>query len=167
MRNFLQEDYKNGILQSTKSFSKIVISSRLLEILPSYWLSKLCECLSNTTISHWSLNRYISGKHMKNNLKNSYKWSIKVKLSLCFNWEPRLEDVLGEWRYSSTYTLTSALDGGEWSASCHGRFTPLPERASGTHWAGGCMGTTVGLDPVVKRKIPSPCRDSKPRSSSP
>jgi hypothetical protein len=36
----------------------------------------------------------------------------------------RHEDVLGEWRYSSTPPLTSALDGGEWSASCPGRFIP-------------------------------------------
>jgi len=44
--------------------------------------------------------------------------------------------VLGEWRYSSTHSLTSALDGGEWSALCPGRFTPK-ERAPGTHWIGG------------------------------
>jgi hypothetical protein len=31
-------------------------------------------------------------------------------LSLCFNWT-RHEDVLGEWRCSSTHSLTSALDG--------------------------------------------------------
>jgi hypothetical protein len=31
--------------------------------------------------------------------------------------------------------LTSALDGGEWSASCHGCFTP-GERAYSTHWIG-------------------------------
>jgi len=30
---------------------------------------------------------------------------------------PRHEGVLGEWRYSSTHSLTSVLDGGEWSAS--------------------------------------------------
>jgi hypothetical protein len=29
------------------------------------------------------------------------------------------------------------------------------------------VGPRVGLDAVVKRKIPSPCRDSNPRSSSP
>jgi hypothetical protein len=57
----------------------------------------------------------------------------KVKLSLCFNWTPRHEDVLGEWRYTSTHSLTSALDGGEWSASYTGRFTPR-ERAPGTPW---------------------------------
>jgi hypothetical protein len=43
---------------------------------------------------------------------------------------------LGEWRYSSTHSLTSALDGGEWSASCPGRFTPK-EIAPDTYWIGG------------------------------
>jgi hypothetical protein len=32
--------------------------------------------------------------------------------------------VLGEWKYSSTHSLTSALDVGEWSNSRSGRFTP-------------------------------------------
>jgi hypothetical protein len=42
----------------------------------------------------------------------------------------------GERRYSS-YSSTSALDGGEWSASCPGRaFTP-GERIPGTHCTGG------------------------------
>jgi hypothetical protein len=35
--------------------------------------------------------------------------------------------------------LTSALDGGEWSASRPYRFTP-GERAPGTHWIGGWLG---------------------------
>jgi hypothetical protein len=35
-------------------------------------------------------------------------------------------------RYSFTHSLTSALDGGEWSASRAGRFTPS-ERVPGTH----------------------------------
>jgi hypothetical protein len=60
---------------------------------------------------------------------------VKVKLSLCFNWAPRHESVLGQWRYSST-AFTSALDGREWSASRYGRFIPR-ERAPGTHWIGG------------------------------
>jgi hypothetical protein len=34
--------------------------------------------------------------------------------------------------------LTSALFGGEWSASRPGRFTPS-ETAPGTHWIGGCV----------------------------
>jgi len=60
-----------------------------------------------------------------------------------------------EWRYISTYSLTSALDGGEWSASRPGRFTPR-EKAPGTRWIGGWVGPRAILDTVVKRKIPSP-----------
>jgi hypothetical protein len=52
----------------------------------------------------------------------------KVKLPLCFNWAPRHEGVLGEWMYNSTHSLTSALDGGEWSASLSGHFTPQGKR---------------------------------------
>jgi hypothetical protein len=53
-----------------------------------------------------------------------------------FNWATRHEGVLGEWRYSATHSLTSALDGGEWSASRPGRFTPR-EGAPVTRWIGG------------------------------
>jgi len=43
---------------------------------------------------------------------------VKVKLFLgFFNLAPRHEGVLGEWKYSSTHTLTSALGGDESSAS--------------------------------------------------
>jgi hypothetical protein len=62
--------------------------------------------------------------------------------------------------YSSTHSLTSALDGGEWSASCPGRFTPR-EKAPGTHWIGGWVDPRAVLDPAVKRKIPSTSRESR------
>jgi hypothetical protein len=78
-------------------------------------------------------------------------------------WAPRHKGVLGEWRYSSTHSLTSALDGGEWSASRPGRFTPR-ERAPGSHWIGGWVGPRAVLDAVVKRKIPSPRRKSNLRT---
>jgi hypothetical protein len=45
--------------------------------------------------------------------------------------------------------LTSALVGGEWSASRRGRFTP-GERAAGTHWIGGWVGPRAGLDDMEK-----------------
>jgi hypothetical protein len=72
-----------------------------------------------------------------------------------FNWTPPHEGVLGGWRYSYTHSLTSTLDGGEWSASRHGRFTPR-ERALDTHWIGGWLGPRAGLDAVVRRKISLP-----------
>jgi hypothetical protein len=48
--------------------------------------------------------------------------------------------------------LTSALVGGEWSASRPGHFTP-GERAPGTHWIGGWVDPRAGLDDVEKRKF--------------
>jgi hypothetical protein len=44
--------------------------------------------------------------------------------------------------------VTSALDGGEWSASRPGSFTPT-EKTLGTHWIGGWVGTRAVLDAVV------------------
>jgi hypothetical protein len=70
---------------------------------------------------------------------------------------------IGEWRYNTTHSLTLALDGGEWSASCPSCFT-FRERAPGTHWMGGWVGTRAALDVVVKRKILSPCQESNPRT---
>jgi hypothetical protein len=57
---------------------------------------------------------------------------------------------MGEWRYSSTHSLTPALDGVEWSASRPGRFTPR-EGVPGTHWIGGWVGPRAVLDAVMKR----------------
>jgi hypothetical protein len=68
---------------------------------------------------------------------------------------------LREWRYSSTHSLTLAVDGGEWSASRTGSFTPR-KRVPGTLWIGGWVGSKAVLDAVVKRKIPSPRRESNP-----
>jgi hypothetical protein len=42
---------------------------------------------------------------------------------------------------------TSALVGGEWSASRPGRFTH-GERVPGTHWIGGWVNPKAGLDDV-------------------
>jgi hypothetical protein len=48
--------------------------------------------------------------------------------------------------------LTSALFGGEWSASCPDRFTS-EEKAPGTHWIGGWLEPRAGLDDVKKKKF--------------
>jgi hypothetical protein len=50
--------------------------------------------------------------------------------------------------------LTSALVGGEWSASHPGRFTP-EENPTGTHWIRGWVELRAGLDDVEKRKFRS------------
>jgi hypothetical protein len=56
--------------------------------------------------------------------------------------------------------LTSALDGGEWSASRPCRFTS-GERAPGTYWVGGWVGPRAAFDSVEKRKIVH-CLESNP-----
>jgi hypothetical protein len=62
-----------------------------------------------------------------------------------------------EWDIAPPF-LISALDGGEWSASRPCRFIP-GERALGTHWIGGWVGLSAGLDAVEERKILH-CRES-------
>jgi hypothetical protein len=47
------------------------------------------------------------------------------------------------------------------SVSRPDRFT---SRAPGTHWIGEWVGPRAVLDAVVKRKIPSPRRESNPRT---
>jgi hypothetical protein len=116
-------------------------------------------CTVNEPLSH--LKYLIFRKERVTETARTEFAKSKVKLSLCFNWAPRYEGVLGEWRCSFTRSETSALDEGVWSASLTGRFTPR-ERAPDTHWIGGWVGPRVGLDTVVKRKSPSPCRDSNP-----
>jgi hypothetical protein len=106
-----------------------------------------------------------------NNLRRFHNksWAIsthfpikgKGKVVPLLNYAPRHVGVFGEWRYSSTHSSASALDGSEWSASRPGRFT-LRERAPGTHWIGAWVGFTAGLDTVAKRKIPIPRQESNP-----
>jgi hypothetical protein len=104
-------------------------------------------------LSSLSVTQTVGSDHETN---HDYKVKGKGKVVpvLFFNWAPHHESVLREWRYRSTHSLTSALDGREWSASRPGRFTPR-ERAPGTHWIRGWVGPRAVLDMVVKRKIPS------------
>jgi hypothetical protein len=121
---------------------------------PSYCVSDWGTELGVASAFSWRYNL----------IRGQGKVKVKVKLSLCFfYWAPRHEVVLGEWKYSSTHSLTSALHEGEWSASRPGRFIPR-ERAPGTHWIGGCVGPRAVLDAVVKRIILSPRRISNLRT---
>ena len=58
--------------------------------------------------------------------------------------------------YSSTLSLTSALDGGGWSTPRLGRFTS--RKRTGTHCKGGWVGPRAGLDRCGKSRTlpPSP-----------
>jgi hypothetical protein len=72
---------------------------------------------------------------------------MKVKLPLCFIiLALRHEGVWGSEGIALFY-LTSALDGGELSASRLGRFTP-GERVPGTHWIGGWVNPRTGPDAI-------------------
>jgi hypothetical protein len=89
-------------------------------------------------------------------------FNVKVKLTLCFNWAPRHEGILGSRGIAPLIHLGTRW---KWVVS----FTPRPlyrrEGAPGTHctlWLGGCVGPRAVLDAVVKRKIPSPRRESNP-----
>jgi hypothetical protein len=114
-----------------------------------------------------STDSYITTCRGRRALKSTYTEVVSVtpyiKLSLCFNWAPHHEGVVGEWRCSSIHSLTSALDGGEWSASRPGRFTPK-ERDRCTYSMGARVGPRAVLDAVVKREIFSPLPESNPIS---
>jgi hypothetical protein len=69
---------------------------------------------------------------------------------------------MGERRYSSYSFSTSALGGGEWSASRTGRALPPRERTPGTHCTGGWVGPRAGLDTEDRGKILCPRRGSNP-----
>jgi hypothetical protein len=70
---------------------------------------------------------------------------------------------IGEWRCSSTYSFTSALDGGKRPASRPDRSTSR-KRATVTHWIGGLVGPADVPDAVMKRKTHSPHRESNSRT---
>jgi hypothetical protein len=83
------------------------------------------------------------------NVKSDFE--VKARLAYPDNKTPRHNEI---WRSGGTAPpfLTSAPNGGEWSASRPCRFTP-GERAPTTHWTGSCGGHRAGLDEVQKRKF--------------
>jgi hypothetical protein len=85
---------------------------------------------------------------------------VKVKVFLCLT----NNIAYGGVNVSIHICLTSALDGGEWSASNPGRFI-LAERAPGTHWIGGWLGPRTGVDNVGKRKFLALPRMQTPKQS--
>jgi hypothetical protein len=70
---------------------------------------------------------------------------------------------MGEGRYIPPF-LISALDGGEWSVSLPGRFTPW-EPALGIHWIRGWLGPRACLHGCIEKNH-LPCRESDPGLSA-
>jgi hypothetical protein len=73
---------------------------------------------------------------------------VKVKLSLCLTKHHAMKMYWG-WMYSATHSLTSELEGCEWSALRPGRFTPK-DRAPDTYWIGVWVHPRSGLDAVER-----------------
>jgi hypothetical protein len=74
-----------------------------------------------------------------------------MKLCHTLNQSPRHEDVWGSGVILHAF-LTTALDGGDSSASYPSRSAP-GERDPGTHRSGVWVGPRVGLDAVMKRRV--------------
>jgi hypothetical protein len=68
----------------------------------------------------------------------------------------------GVWGERSYSSYSSALDGGEWSASRPGRALSPGKRTPGTHCTGGWVGPRAGLDTEVRGKKLYLCRGSNP-----
>jgi hypothetical protein len=82
----------------------------------------------------------------------------KVKLSLCYNWAPPLEGVLGEWIVvPEILDLDTRCERSALRPPC---FIPTV-KSPGIYWIGGWVGSRAGVD-TVSKKIPSPRRDSNP-----
>jgi hypothetical protein len=79
----------------------------------------------------------------------------KVKLSLCLQIKHHAMKAYARVDVYTHVFLTSALVGGEWSASLSSHFTP-GERAPRTQWIGGWVGRRIGLEVLEKRKILDP-----------
>jgi hypothetical protein len=92
----------------------------------------------------------------------------KLKLSLCFNWAPRHEGVLEDWRYSSTHSLTSAVDRGEWSVHApaalpQGKspWCPLDRKVGGSQSRSGRGGKGKNFQPPLGIETQNPDRPAR------
>jgi hypothetical protein len=102
------------------------------------------------------------GQQQQQTLVEKQLKGLKVK-SLCFLTQHHARKAYWGVEVQLHAFFDSALDGGEWSASRPGRYTPR-ERAPCTPWIGGWVGRRAVLDAVMKRKISSPRQKSNPRT---
>jgi hypothetical protein len=94
-------------------------------------------------------------------LYRSKFYQKKVKLFLCSIKHYAMK-VYGGVDVQINVFFSSAVAGGDWSASRPGRFTP-GEKSSGTHRIGGRVGPRIALDDVERRIIsPLPALELRP-----
>jgi hypothetical protein len=122
------------------------------------WLSVVCQ----TTLRYVDV---VSRNNFHKKFKLPTSCSVKVNLSLCFNWTPLHEGVLGSGGIAPRVLHLGTRWG--WVVSFTSRLLTTRKSAAGTHWIGGWVGPRADLYTVVKRKISSPWRESDPQSSSP
>jgi hypothetical protein len=99
-------------------------------------LKACCNGKQRTAVKHWLFGG-VTRQVTRTNLQRAAKTSgIKGKV------HPRTdrEGPEGEQMYTSTLSLTSALDGGGWWKPRPRRFTPGRERDPCTHYIGGWVG---------------------------
>jgi len=84
--------------------------SCVIPYLPHFTVNVLNRFVFNTNFVSFKCFQHLISLHLNVNflltvgLKLKVKLYVKVNLSLCFNWAPRQESVLGKWRYSSTHS---------------------------------------------------------------
>jgi hypothetical protein len=110
------DDVRNGELCSA-AMAKTSAVSRCVTNWLTPWSRVLLEKLIVTLLVKTIPTTYGTRKYITV-LTRASQFQSKGKSPPCAppNWAPRHEGVLGEWRYSSTHSLTSALDGDDWSA---------------------------------------------------
>jgi hypothetical protein len=109
------------------------------------------SCSDSQEIPHISWNPHI---HYQVQMSPSKKLTLS-------HYTPRRR--LGGEEINSYLFLTSALDGGEWSAWRPAAIYPR-DRTPGTHCTGGWVGPRAGLDTEARWKILSPLPGIEPRS---
>jgi hypothetical protein len=109
-------------------------------------------------------------------LLNGFRWNLvlqiytgsyyEVKLSLCMINEALCHEDTQEIGGIVPLFLTSAINGGEWSALCPGHFTP-GERCPSACCTGGWLGPRAYIYTVELTTISCFCQESEPQLSSP
>jgi hypothetical protein len=111
------------------------------------------------TYSDWAWNLSHSppaARHGRNQW-NTFKDTIKIQILT----EHHTMRMYREMDMQVQSSLTLAIAGGEWSASCSGLFI-LTVRAPGIYWIRWWVGQRSGLDAAAKRKITTSLRNQTP-----